>query len=612
MLVLSVVGTACTARGRAARPDGMDRTLRVTEADIRRDAQLLAMLDTRRPDSLLMDSLLADGSAPRRARAALAIGQLRMSARYPQLRRLLTDGDTTIAANAAFALGVAKDSLAVDALAAAVGGAPDVVAREAAWSLGEIGEPSRAVLDVVLGDGQPAPLRSSAAALRSAPVRAALVLATVKLRPAPVALVLPWLADTAPEVVRAAAYVVGRLRAPAGARAVIGVRAHPDEEVRQHVARALVRATAGDSLGPLALNVLSGLLRDGDWRVRVNAVRSLSTFGAMAAADVERAFDDTVANVRVAAAESLSVVFERDTIRWRSAWRRDTLLAVRRQLLLQTRRLGLPLFDREAAGWESNRDWRYRMAAVDARVRGTDDERVAVAERHLSDPDPRIRSAVLQRVGATADSAAAARARLVAERAASDPDSIVRAIAQRMLQPASASTRSPRRAGGESALPLRPLADYERLVRRWGPHGKQPPVAVLETDHGVITLQLFSDEAPLIVEAFVRLAESGYYRNTTFHRVVPNFVVQDGDARGDGSGSAGFALRESYSRQRHERGCLGLATSGPDTGGSQYYLCHASQPHLDGTYTVFGRILSGFDVMDRIVQGDRMIRVRIR
>jgi peptidyl-prolyl cis-trans isomerase B (cyclophilin B) len=137
-------------------------------------------------------------------------------------------------------------------------------------------------------------------------------------------------------------------------------------------------------------------------------------------------------------------------------------------------------------------------------------------------------------------------------------------------------------------------------------------VAIIETDYGIVTLRLYGREAPLVVEAFVRLAEQGFYRNTIFHRVVPNFVVQDGDPRGDGTGGPGFALRESFSRQRHERGCLGLATSGPDTGGSQYYLCHSSQPHLDGAYTVFGTVLSGFDVMDRIVQGDRMLRIRIQ
>jgi peptidyl-prolyl cis-trans isomerase B (cyclophilin B) len=179
------------------------------------------------------------------------------------------------------------------------------------------------------------------------------------------------------------------------------------------------------------------------------------------------------------------------------------------------------------------------------------------------------------------------------------------------MAPRDTVARAPRRTTTDSVVP-RSLAAYERVVRELGGATSRQPVAVIETDYGVVTLQLFGREAPLIVEAFVRLATEGFYQNTVFHRVVPNFVVQDGDPRGDGSGGPGFSLRESFSRQRHERGCLGLATSGPDTGGSQYYLCHASQPHLDGAYTVFGRVLSGFDVMDRIVQGDRMLRIRIQ
>jgi cyclophilin family peptidyl-prolyl cis-trans isomerase len=114
------------------------------------------------------------------------------------------------------------------------------------------------------------------------------------------------------------------------------------------------------------------------------------------------------------------------------------------------------------------------------------------------------------------------------------------------------------------------------------------------------------------VESFIRLASTGLYRNTVFHRVVPNFVVQDGDPRGDGNGGPGYTLRESYSRRRHERGAVGLATSGPDTGGSQYYLCHSPQPHLDGGYTVFGRVIDGWNVMDHIVQGDRMLKIEIK
>ena len=611
---VSLAAAGCVSAGgygsAAGGARGSSNTLMPSLRDVQADARLLAMLDTRRPDTLLVDTLLADHNADRRARTALAIGQLRMRARFPQLRRLLLDGDTLIAANAAYALGIAKDTQSVASLARAVGGAPDPVAREAAWALGEIGEPSRTVLAVALGDGLAAPLLTSSASLRDAPVRAALVLATVKLRPAPIALVVPWLADSSAVGVRSAAYVIGRLRAAAGVRALLTVRAHPDDEVRQSVARALTRGTVGDSLGGRAREALQALLRDRDWRVRANAVASVSTFGPSALADVQVGLTDSVANVRVVAADSLSVMFGRDTLRWRRAWDADTLLAVRRVMLVQVRRLALSMFDTEVAAWQQHRDWRYRMTALEHRARDTDVERVRTAEAFIADADPRVRTAALQRL-TTSTPSLAAQVRLLAERASTDPDSIVRAVGQRLMAPRDTVARAPRRTTTDSVVP-RSLAAYERVVRDWGAPTSRQPVAVIETDYGVVTLQLFGREAPLIVEAFVRLATEGFYQNTVFHRVVPNFVVQDGDPRGDGSGGPGFSLRESFSRQRHERGCLGLATSGPDTGGSQYYLCHASQPHLDGAYTVFGRVLSGFDVMDRIVQGDRMLRIRIQ
>ncbi len=609
LLGLSLTGVGCAS----VNANGRDAAglARMSARDLRHDAQLLAMLDVRRADTLLVDTLLVDADPDRRARTALAIGQLRIRARFPQLRRLLTDGDTLIAANAAYALGVAKDTQAVAALARAIGGAPDPVAREAAWALGEIGEPSRTALSVALGDGLTAPWRASAASVRSASVRAALVLATVKLRPAPIALVVPWLADTSAQVVRAATYVIGRLRAPAGVRALLAVRAHADEEVRQYVARALTRTAVGDSLVALAREALNAFVQDPDWRVRANAAGSVSTFGASALDAVQIGLADTVANVRVVATDSLSVVFGRDAGRWRRAWERDTLLAVRRLMLAHVRQLALPIFDAEVSTWEQHTDWRYRIAALEHRARATDVDRVVAAEAFIADTDPRIRTAALQRLANLANDSLSARVRLLAVRASTDRDAIVRSLAERLLAPRDSITRSPRPATPDS-LVARPLIEYERLVHRWGALGSPQPVAVIETDYGVVTLQLYGREAPLVVEAFVRLAQEGFYRNTVFHRVVPNFVVQDGDPRGDGTGGPGFSLRESFSRRRHERGCLGLATSGPDTGGSQYYLCHSSQPHLDGAYTVFGTVLSGFDVMDRIVQGDRMLRIRVQ
>jgi cyclophilin family peptidyl-prolyl cis-trans isomerase len=114
------------------------------------------------------------------------------------------------------------------------------------------------------------------------------------------------------------------------------------------------------------------------------------------------------------------------------------------------------------------------------------------------------------------------------------------------------------------------------------------------------------------VNNFLMLTADGFYRATRFHRVVPNFVVQDGDPRGDGNGGPGYAIRDELNRLRYERGALGMALSGPDTGGSQYFITHSAQPHLDGGYTVFGRVSSGFSVLDAIIEGDRLIEARIR
>jgi cyclophilin family peptidyl-prolyl cis-trans isomerase len=133
--------------------------------------------------------------------------------------------------------------------------------------------------------------------------------------------------------------------------------------------------------------------------------------------------------------------------------------------------------------------------------------------------------------------------------------------------------------------------------------------ATIYTVRGPIRLELFGSDAPITVWNFLSLARSGYYRNTRFHRVVPNFVAQDGDPRDDGNGGPGYSIRDEMNRHRYDRGAVGMALSGPDTGGSQYFITHSPQPHLDGHYTVFGRVVGGYDVLDRIVQGDLITRI---
>jgi cyclophilin family peptidyl-prolyl cis-trans isomerase len=158
------------------------------------------------------------------------------------------------------------------------------------------------------------------------------------------------------------------------------------------------------------------------------------------------------------------------------------------------------------------------------------------------------------------------------------------------------------------------LADYLALVERWvrpAIAGAKPALAVVETAAGTIVLRLFAGEAPLTVESFASLAERGYFDGQEWPRVVPNFVIQGGDPRGDQTGGPGYALRDELNRHRYVRGTLGMALSGPDTGGSQFFITHSPQPHLDGGYTVFGEVMEGFDVVDRVRAGERITRIRV-
>ncbi|HMD37611.1 MAG TPA: HEAT repeat domain-containing protein [Vicinamibacterales bacterium] len=141
-----------------------------------------------------------------------------------------------------------------------------------------------------------------------------------------------------------------------------------------------------------------------------------------------------------------------------------------------------------------------------------------------------------------------------------------------------------------------------------------PPVSTqlyIETDRGTIQVELAMIDAPLTVENFVTLARKGYFNGLAIHRVVPDFVVQDGDPRGDGEGGPGYTMRDELSERPYLRGVVGVALDGRDTGGSQWFITHSPQPHLDAKYTVFGRVVAGMDVVDQIQQWDVVRRVRV-
>jgi cyclophilin family peptidyl-prolyl cis-trans isomerase/HEAT repeat protein len=159
----------------------------------------------------------------------------------------------------------------------------------------------------------------------------------------------------------------------------------------------------------------------------------------------------------------------------------------------------------------------------------------------------------------------------------------------------------------------RTLQDYREIVRRYlvAPDSLRRPRVVIETEQrGTIEVELLGPDAPLTVANFLSLVDRRFFDGNRWHRVVPNFVVQDGDPRGDGWGGPGYAIRDEINRVRFSSPVLGMAHSGRDTGSSQWFLNLSPQPHLDGTYTVFGRVEGSTAALVRITQGDVIRTIR--
>ncbi len=138
--------------------------------------------------------------------------------------------------------------------------------------------------------------------------------------------------------------------------------------------------------------------------------------------------------------------------------------------------------------------------------------------------------------------------------------------------------------------------------------------AVMETSKGVIELELYPQHAPKTVNNFVFLAKQGFYENVSFHRVIKNFVIQGGDPTGTGRGGPGYQFEDEVKDNplRHETGVISMANAGTNTNGSQFFITHSPQPHLNGRHTVFGKVVSGQDVVDAIQQGDKILHIEIR
>ena len=255
-----------------------------------------------------------------------------------------------------------------------------------------------------------------------------------------------------------------------------------------------------------------------------------------------------------------------------------------------------------------DRDPAVRDVALDAAAplleKGSADlKRVwsAAFDRAFGSGEPDFTVGALDAAAARGDSGRA----LVAAHA-NDPDAVTREKARRLLVEKYES----------SAASFRPIPvatrlsteDYERVARAANESFLEAEIA---TARGAFRMELLAEDAPLTVESFRALAAKHFFDGMVIHRVVPDFVVQTGDPRGDGSGGPLYAIRDEINPARYTRGAVGMALSGADTGGSQWFVALSSQLHLDGGYTVFGRVLEGWDVLDRIEQDDRLVSVRV-
>jgi cyclophilin family peptidyl-prolyl cis-trans isomerase len=623
-------------------------------------ARLLRIEDTVRDEPAYLDSMLADPNPVTRGAAALTAGRIGATAHAPLLRALALEGDSGVAANALFSLGLLKDTASLP-LTMATLRMTGPRARETAWLLGELGERGRLAIEGGLRDDALPP-----------GTRAALLLAAARLRPVPAAAITPLLGSADSALAWRAAYAIARGRGTAGLRALLARYDSPWSAVREQVARGAARGLAGDSLGTMAQHALESLVRDTSAHVRMNAVRSLATYGPVARSAVLASLADSDINVRVSAAQSLEPVITSDSVAWFAAFDADTTFIVRRSLAEGAIRRGIDLAAR--ARWPASAVWQRRAVAASLSGAGNASLAAMRASGWLRDPDGRVRAVGVDALVPLLDSANTRSAVRVQLRAAlSDSDVAVRANSLGALRRGAsvedlasalasyrhyvadsdndarlafwrladsaivrAGTALPDTIRRELAALQRPLDPLERAAAAgiprfaaWKDRSSAPqplswyehraeeavaraPVLRIETERGTMDLVLYVSDAPLTVHNIMTLARRGYFDGQRFHRVVPNFVAQGGDPRGDGSGGPGYAIRDEINRRRYERGTLGMALSGPNTGGSQFFIVHSPQPHLEGGYTVFGEVLGGFEVLDRLIQGDRIVRVTVR
>ena len=622
-----------------------------------------------------LTTLAADADVRIRRRAALAIGRVGLAEGAAAIQPLLSDGDAEVRQMAAFALGLLADKGSVAALTTALQDADPRVRGRAAEALGLIGDTgsAAAVGQMVAGyvksgalaaippDEETWPKTPEADAVRLGlfalvrqkgyePLAAAVQDGSGRVADWwPVAYALQRVNDPrAVPMLRQLAQTPGRYTRAFAARGLGAQKdaasipllqsmleqAKGDSIVSPSVIRALAQIGTPEAAPPVlavlanpkadpnlrleAINALAGMKNDtalpaimdfitDDWpTVRAAAIRAVARLDPPGFITLLSSLEpDPHFLVRAAMADSLGAMAPDVAIERLRGMLQDQDKRVVPQAIGALVKLKAPGVDELALTEIKNPDVGIRVAAVSALGELKPAAGLAALREAFraaqGDPDADVRGAVLGALGHYS----AADADETVKLALADKDWAVRlkaAALARTLDPSSHAADSIRPAPGQ---PIAPYDSPDLVNPQVSPH------AFIETAKGTIEIELTVLDAPQTVQNFIALARKGFFNGLQIHRVVPNFVVQGGDPRGDGEGGPGYSIRDELNDRPYLRGTVGMALSGPDTGGSQFFITHSPQPHLDAKYTVFGHVVSGMDVVDRMQQLDVIQRVRI-
>ena len=686
-------------------------------------AEMLAAGDRRVLSDTLREGMESSEVDTRRA-AALAVARLHDLAAVPLLREALQDPDPAVRRNASLGLAGFEDRAPEGTSAALLGAlaAESVTDNRAALltDLGRVaGEDAIAAFREALAGNEPTVRAAACTGLGSYGLRNRSVEPAILRR-----IAARMVDDTTPEVRLACSYALTRLPLPPvaaadDARAIVEdlarASADDDAEVRAMAVRALGRYPGAPD------ELLEARTADPDWRVAVQAFRSLAKLEPAREAAYARALRATLdrvlgpsgalsggdLHVLLAALDAAAPMARSSSVHGVAT---EALERIARRPGEPDRDRGLghcgaaALVDR-GRGWPtrltecglgrvSDEERRVRMAEVIAGLEGALPQRLALAERLYREGDVRAKQAVLAALPSLDPTAVGS---LVIAGLGSEDSGVITAatdavvaLAPKWREPAAETPVLSVRPAGAPLPAAQPTssgpseAELNRALRRawnhlsaeddveglqsWAKavaatgtarfhqqlgslmeHSTEPvraaaasalrdlraevpaerpsavsnaiepnevpaaaPLrAVLETDRGAIEIELATADAPTTVARFTKLARDGFYDDLTFHRVVPAFVIQGGDPRGDGYGGPGWTQRCEDNRLPYRRGTVGMALAGRDTGGSQFFIAHSAQPHLEGRYTVFGRVLRGMSVVDAIQAGDRIRSITV-